>query len=283
MTRSGCPRRAAVAWVRRHVRRSERYAVGNGKLTNALAPPQRPRCAPKIADARPRPRNSWIPFGPTAPKGPGRAPSAIFGAQGDGRLRHARNAVKPEGDSAVTAPAFRDPLLAALAPRLAAVEARTRAVVAGLAPGLLAAKPPGGGWSVAEVFEHLARGNEAYLVAMAKAVGVARRRGAGGGHRPSLFGGLLLRAIAEENPTKLPTVPKMRPVVVRDRVVEGFLATLERTLELAREADGADLRTRLWSPIAPVPLNLGEAFAILATHAERHLGQAERVRRALGA
>lgn len=182
-----------------------------------------------------------------------------------------------------TAP-FQDPHLAALAPRLAALEARTRAAVAGLSAGQLAQAPPGGGWSVAQVFEHLCRGNEAYFVPMAAAIAAARRRGRPPRpHRPSLVGGLLVRAIAESNPRRLPTTRRMTPLRVRDDVVETFLGTLARLAALAREADGADLRERMWSPVAPVPLNLGDAFAILVTHAERHLGQAERTRRAIGA
>jgi hypothetical protein len=182
-----------------------------------------------------------------------------------------------------TAP-FRDPLLASLAPRLAALEPRARAAVAGLSAAQLAQAPPGRGWSVAQVFEHLCRGNEAYFVPMAAAIAAARRRArAPRPHRNSLFGGLLLRAIAESNPRRLPTTRAMSPLAVRDGVLEAFLGTLSRLEVLAREADGADLRERMWSPLAPLPLNLGDAFAILVTHAERHLAQAERTRRAIGA
>lgn len=179
---------------------------------------------------------------------------------------------------------FRDPFLAALAPRLAVLEGRTRAAVAGLSPADLARTPPAGGWSVAQVFEHLCRGNEAYFVPMASAITAARRSGRPPRqHRSSFAGGLLLGAIAESNPRRLPTTPKMTPLAVRAGVVEEFLGTLARIESLAREADGADMRERMWSPVAPVPLNLGDAFAILVTHAERHLAQAERARRAIGA
>lgn len=177
---------------------------------------------------------------------------------------------------------FRDPFLTALAPRLAALAPRTRAVVAGLPPERLAQRPPAGGWSIAECLEHLVRGNGAYLDVIPAVTSAARGRAARP-YAPSFFGRLLLGAIAESNPRRLPAPRKVQPLTVRDDVAAAFLATLERTAALAREADGADLCARLWSPIAPIPLRLGDAFDIVVTHAERHLGQAERVRRALGA
>lgn len=182
----------------------------------------------------------------------------------------------------MTLPDLRDPFLAALAPRLAALDGRTRAVVAGLGAGPLAARPPAGGWSVAQVFEHLCRGNEEYFPPLQAAIAAARRRGAGPRpHRRSFFGGLLVRAIAESNPRRLPTTRAMTPLAVRDGVVAAFLGTLGRLEAIAREADGTDLCAGLWSPIAPIRLNVGDAFDVLVTHAERHLGQAERTRRAI--
>lgn len=179
--------------------------------------------------------------------------------------------------------AFRDPLLAALAPRLAALPGRTRALTSGLAVDSLAQVPPGGGWSVAQCLEHLCRGNEVYFPPMEAALARARRPAPARPHRRSFFGRLLLGAIAESNPRRLPTTRAMTPLAVRADVTGAFLATLERIAALARQADGADLRTGLWSPLAPIRLNLGDAFDVLVTHAERHLGQAERARRALGA
>lgn len=184
----------------------------------------------------------------------------------------------------MTGAPFHDPHLAALAPRLAALEPRARAAVAGLDPGQMAAAPPAGGWSAEQVFEHLCRGNEAYFVPMAAAIAAARRGGRPPRrHRPSIFGGLIVRSIAEKNASRLPTTRAMSPIAVRAGVVDAFVATLARLEALARDADGLDLCTGMWSPIAPVPLNLGDAFAILVTHAERHLGQVERARRAIGA
>lgn len=183
----------------------------------------------------------------------------------------------------MTPTSFRDPLLSALAPRLARLEPRTRALVSGLTPAQLGATPPGGGWSVAQVLEHLCLGNEAYAGPLAAAIAKAKERGGvARPHRSSFFGGLLARAVSESNTGRLPTTPKMVPLAVRDHVLDAFLATLTRIEALAREADGADLRTGMWSPLAPIRLNVGDAFLVLVGHCERHLGQAERARRAAG-
>ena len=183
----------------------------------------------------------------------------------------------------MTLTTYRDPLFSALAPRLARLEPRARALVSGLTPAQLGATPPGGGWSVGQVLEHLCLGNEAYLAPLAAAIAKAKaREGAARAHRASLFGGLLARAVAESNTRRLPTSPKMSPLVARAGVLEAFVATLVRLETLAREADGADLCTGMWSPIAPIRLNVGDAFLVLVAHSERHLGQAERARRAAG-
>jgi hypothetical protein len=71
--------------------------------------------------------------------------------------------------------------------------------------------------------------------------------------------------------------------VVRERVVEDFLASVTRLRALIVECEGSDLRTSLPSPILPiVRMNLGDGFLLMVTHAHRHLGQAERTRRAVG-
>ncbi|MCC6350419.1 MAG: DinB family protein [Candidatus Eisenbacteria bacterium] len=183
----------------------------------------------------------------------------------------------------MTPDGFRDALLAGLAARLGALPARTMNVVAGLSAARLEAAPPHGGWSIAQVLEHLCRGSDAYFGAISASIAAARRRGRPPrAHRRSLFGGLLLGAISESNPRRLPTTPRMRPLTVRAGVIEAFLDSLTKLEGLMHVADGADLRERLWSPLAPLPLNLGDAFEILIAHAERHLGQAERARRATG-
>ena len=178
-----------------------------------------------------------------------------------------------------------DPALAALAPRFEALEPRTRAAIAGLLPEAMAKAPPHRGWSIAETFEHLIVGNGSYFPAMEAALARSRRQGrTTRPKRTTFFGRLLVGAMAETSTRKVPTSRKLEPRTVRANVVEEFLAGLARAGALMREADGADLGTMMSSPILPIiRLNDGEAFELLVTHTERHLGQIERTRRSIGA
>jgi hypothetical protein len=178
-----------------------------------------------------------------------------------------------------------DPELAALAPRFAALEPRTRAAIAGVSPAALAMRPPQGGWSIAETLEHLIVGNASYFPPMEAAIARSRRQGrTTRAKRTTFFGRLLVGAMAETSTRKVPTSRKLEPRSVRANVTEEFLAGLARAGALMREADGTDLGAMMTSPILPIiRLNLGEAFELLVTHTERHLGQIERTRRSIGA
>src|SRR5687767_9845777 len=81
-----------------------------------------------------------------------------------------------------------------------AVIARIRASVAPLADQSLGQRPPGGGWSVAEVLEHLIVSADSYLAALRR---VLARKDASPADdtttwRPSLMGGLLTASLRSE-------------------------------------------------------------------------------------
>lgn len=61
-------------------------------------------------------------------------------------------------------------------------------------------------------------------------------------------------------------------------MLDTWLAQVETNRALMREADGLDLhRLKLSSPAARlIRLNAGDAFAIMAVHTQRHLGQVRR-------
>ena len=179
---------------------------------------------------------------------------------------------------------FVDPFLAALSGRLAASRERTRRVIAGLSNEVMSAHPRNGGWSIAEIFEHLSIANISYEAPVKRAIATAReRRGPPRPHRSTLGGGFLIRAL-EPGTRGVPTLKPYVPRAPRELVVEAFLGTLDTVEHSMHEADGLDLRVMLTSPVMPLlRLNLGEAFEVAAVHAERHLGQVERTRRAIGA
>jgi DinB family protein len=183
------------------------------------------------------------------------------------------------------APGLRSPMLAQLLGELDRVEPRTRVAVTGLPESKFREVPPDGGWSVAQVFEHLCLSNRAYLdgplpKAVAKAVAQGPRSEA---WRPSFLGGWLTRMLIEGT-KPVPTSRKLRvghdP---RANVVDDFLGSMSEVRKLMLEVDGHDLRVAMNSPILPIlRMNVGDAFRIIVIHAHRHLGQAERTRRAVG-
>jgi hypothetical protein len=160
------------------------------------------------------------------------------------------------------------------------INRRTTALVKGVGNEQLQRKPAEGGWSMAEVLEHLAVANESYLSAIGATPLVPVRRDAKP-WQPSLFGRMLTFAFRKPRlRMKSPRVfaPGARP---RDAVFHGFLRT---QLELRRALErhlSSDLNlTRVTSPaVRWVRFNLGDCFEILITHADRHLDQIETIRK----
>ena len=158
---------------------------------------------------------------------------------------------------------------------------RIRDTVTGVAPDALTRRPADGGWSIAEVLEHLIVSADSYLKPL-RAI-VQRKEHApaqsDGTWKPSLMGGLLAQSL--RNPRKLPAPKGYKPgPSPRSRVLEEFLARQEDVGRLIAEAGTMDWRrVRMSSPVVPLlRMNLGDALTILVVHAERHAGQIERVK-----
>jgi hypothetical protein len=179
---------------------------------------------------------------------------------------------------------YRDPLLASLGKRIDVLRRRTGVVIATLRPELFLRIPPGGGWSVGEVFEHMCVANASYTLPIERAIAKAlTRSGAPRAHRHTLGGSFLIRALGPGN-RRLPSPKPYRPLEPRDGVVGAFLASLDTCESLMHEADGHDLRVMLASPVMPLlRMNLGEAFEVGVVHSERHLVQIERTRKVVEA
>jgi hypothetical protein len=139
--------------------------------------------------------------------------------------------------------------------------------------------PPGGGWSVAQVLDHLSQTNEEYLRVIGPALADARTASASGAEwRPSLAGRLLAHAM--RSPRKGPAPRVFRPVPQPgERPVERFQQSVRVLLDALQRSERADLqRTRIRSPAARlIRMNLGDGFRLQVMHAERHLGQIQRV------
>ncbi len=184
----------------------------------------------------------------------------------------------------MTAPISQTAHGAALLEANGAVISRLQGAVSGLSDEVLRRQPPTGGWSIAEVLEHLIVSADSYLEAMRSVVKQSRPPAANGNTmwKPTLAGGLLVWSF--RSPRKLPAPRIYKPgPSPRPRVLEQFLERQEDVSRLITASAGLDWRrVKMGSPVAPIlRMNLGDALTILVTHAERHAGQIERVRRAV--
>ena len=177
---------------------------------------------------------------------------------------------------------LRNPHLAAWDAALAASAEYARSATATVSADQLMRRPSWGGWSAAEVFEHLCITDGLYEAPL-RAVLASERVGGTPRQsmvwRPTVGGRLLLWALNPTNTRKSKAPPAFQPAgAVRAHVVDAWLAQVEVTRALMREADGLDLRRlKLSSPAAKfIRLNAGDAFAVNAVHAARHMGQVRR-------
>ncbi len=151
----------------------------------------------------------------------------------------------------------------------------------------LAWRPPTGGWSVGEVFEHLCVANDSYLV-MLRHVLASPPAGDDRAHaqrmwRPSLAGRLLVASVT--SPRKVPAPKMWRPEpVARPYVIDAFRERQAELVKLIERSLAFDwMRVRLSSPVSLlIRMNVGDAFTILVRHAERHFAQIDRVRALMG-
>ena len=163
---------------------------------------------------------------------------------------------------------------------------RARALALDLDADRMRRRPPTGGWSVSEVYEHLCITNDSYLVMIAP---LADRSGspttvADAQWKPTLMGGFMTKQF--ESPRKIPAPRSYRPgPEAREGVVDAFIDRQRQLLDLLERTKHIDWsRTRLGSPVTKlIRFNLGDCFRILVAHTHRHLGQIERIRAGIGA
>ncbi|HEX6050853.1 MAG TPA: DinB family protein [Gemmatimonadaceae bacterium] len=171
---------------------------------------------------------------------------------------------------------------AALIAATRALDARALTIHETTSPAALVWQPPDGGWSVGQVFEHLCIASDDYLVTLRRLLANPPARShAANRWKPSLAGRILVRSF--ESSRRLPAPKMWRPApAARPNVVQEFLARQHELVELIERSMAFEWnRVRLASPVSSlVRMNVGDAFAILVTHAERHFRQIDRVRTA---
>lgn len=143
--------------------------------------------------------------------------------------------------------------------------------------------PPEGGWGIGQVFEHLCITNDSYLMPATRLVDGARidpAKARTATWRPTVMGNILVRSFSSGRRLPAPRIYRPGPAV-RDEVVAAFLSRQEAILALLeRSADAVWQELRLRSPVTwLIRVNLGDAFAILGTHTDRHFRQIERIER----
>ena len=181
----------------------------------------------------------------------------------------------------MTLPVTQQDHLAQLLNGVDAITEHAQSLTAGLDDHQLSWRPPNGGWSIGQIFEHLVVVNDSYLERIRPLVRRAdalRTRIADAQWRPTLMGRMLVNAF--HSTRKLPAPRMYRPPLQpRANVVGEFLRRQHELTELLRTAAGLDWqRIRTTSPVTPlIRLNLGDCFTIMVVHAQRHIGQIERL------
>lgn len=142
-------------------------------------------------------------------------------------------------------------------------------------------RDPAGGWSIAQIMEHLIITDQSYIDRLTELLREPPGRPVYEPWRPSFIGRFLVRSQMPESKRKMTTPSVWRPgPEARANVVQEYIAVRRRLLQLLSQADGHDLnRTKLSSPAAKlIRINLGDAIMTLVVHTQRHLQQIRRIK-----
>lgn len=144
-------------------------------------------------------------------------------------------------------------------------------------------KPSPERWSVAQVFEHLAKTNESYLPLLEEVARGERRPSALERYSPlsGFWGKFLIKALQPESRRKLKTSAKFEPSSsnIDAGVLSRFAETQEKLAGLVEATAKLDLRrVVVTSPFnSLVTYNLLDAYRGVVAHERRHLAQARAV------
>ncbi len=174
--------------------------------------------------------------------------------------------------------------------RLAHVCQRAESLAKPLDHDSLNWKPSAEKWSIAQCLEHTLKAVVEYGEMIEPAVQQARAKTPTANiqvaPRYSFVGKMVLLIVEPTAKRKVPAPKSFKPAQsdIGDDILDRFLKSHEKISELVVEADGLDInRWKLSTPeVRIIRINMSDAFEILASHAERHIGQAERVRESEG-
>jgi len=155
-------------------------------------------------------------------------------------------------------------------------------VAGDLTPSQLNWRPPGGGWTVGEVLEHLVIAHDSYLSVMRPLIYARDAAHADGGvtsWEPSMMGWMLVSSMRSSRKLPAPSVFQVTGEP-RQHVLEEFKNRQNVITTFLRAAAALDwTHVRLSSPAGRwLRLNLGDAFMVLTVHAQRHVKQMEAAR-----
>lgn len=181
-----------------------------------------------------------------------------------------------------TAPETQQALLELLLREARAITEHVLRFAAALTPQQLNWAPPDKGWSIAQVFEHLCVVFDSYLERIEEFLDgkdlPMREEGGDVPWAPRFAGAFLVRSLTSPRKVAAPRKYRVGPRV-RAHVIDEFLERHRRLEAAIKRAEPLEWRAcRLGSPMASViRLNLGDAFLVAVVHAQRHLGQVERL------
>jgi hypothetical protein len=181
--------------------------------------------------------------------------------------------------TAVSEPKTQRALQALLGAGFDALDARLTALVASAHGARFTMLRADGGWSVAQVLEHMVRANSAYLRAMRDLVVTAPRAVITDdtAWQPTFLGKQLARSL--QRTMRLPAPGRSRPgPEVQGDIFAKLLDTHRELRALMQAAASVEWQQlRMPSPLARwVKLNFGDACYVTLRHGERHAGQIER-------
>ncbi len=166
--------------------------------------------------------------------------------------------------------------------------ADARQLVAGLSDEQLNWSSSPDKWSMAQCLDHLATTTKQFEPYLSSAISRGREKWLVNDavpYKPSLVGGWLARQVMPQTKRGFPAPKAFRPAQSNiTGSLERFLEQQAALLNFVRAANGVNYnKVRLRSPVTPLMrYSLADAFVVTVFHAQRHLGQARRMRETPG-